>query len=132
MHGFIKFNKGMLKMPVFWQVWVAVLVVTNLAPIFFLPRLEAQVVLGTLLASMVLMTLLTGRFGFTRIVGLGHILWFPMLAFLVARLGDIPANSAFGIWIRAIIVLNGISLVIDTIDAIRYIAGDRKETVPGL
>ena len=132
MKAFIKFNRGMLKMPVLWQVWVAVLVAINVVPIFFLQWLEARVVLGTLLASLALMTFLTGRFGFTRMVGLGHILWVPMLAFLVTRLGDIPSNDAFGIWIRAVIVLNGISLAIDAIDVIRYIAGDRGETVTGL
>lgn len=133
MHAFIKFNKGMLQMPVLWQVWLAALVAANLVvPMFFLQRLEARVVLGTILASMTLMTWLTGRFGFTRIIGLGHILWVPMLAFLFARLGDIPAGDAFGIWIRALIVLNGVSLVIDAVDVIRYIAGDREETVAGL
>ncbi len=133
MKAFIKFNKGLLKMPVLWQIWLAVLVATNLVvPMFFLQRWEARVVLGTILASLALMTFLTGRYGFTRILGLGHILWVPMLAFLVARLGDIPDNDAFGIWIRAVIVLNSLSLVIDAFDVIRYIAGDREETVPGL
>ncbi len=133
MNAFIKFNKGMLGMPLHWQLWVMLLVAANmLAPMFFLHHLESQVVLGTFLASMVLMVLLTSRFGFTRIVGLGHILWVPMLAFLFIRLGDIPANDAFGVLIRALFVLNGISLVIDAVDAIRYIAGERQETVPGL
>ena len=92
MNAFIRFNRGMLKMPLQWQLWVMLLVAANLvAALFFLRRLEAQVVLGTFGASMILMTLLTGRFGFTRIVGLGHILWIPMLAFLFTRLGDIPA-----------------------------------------
>ena len=133
MKAFIEFNRGMLKMPLHWQLWVMLLVAANLvAALFFLRRLEAQVVLGTFGASMILMTLLTGRFGFTRIVGLGHILWIPMLAFLSLRLGDIPVSDAFGIWIRALFLLNGISLVIDATDAIRYIAGDRRETVRGL
>ncbi len=133
MYAFIKFNKGVFKMPVLWQVWLAALVAANLVvPMFFLQRLEARVVLGTMLASMALMTYLTGRFGFTRMLGLGHILWIPMLAFLLMRLGDIHADDAFGLWIRAVIVLNGISLAIDAIDVVRYIAGDRKETVPGL
>ncbi len=133
MNAFIKFNKGVFKMPVLWQVWLAALVATNLVvPMFFSQRLEARVVLTTFLASLALMTFLTGRFGFTRIVGLGHILWVPMLAFLVVRLGDIPDNDVFGIWLRAVIVLNGISLVVDAIDVIRYIGGDREETVPGL
>ena len=133
MNAFVKFNKGLLRMPIHWQLWLMVLVAVNMiGPLFFLHHLEAQVVLGTILASMMLMTWLTGHFGFTRILGLGHILWVPMLAFLFARLGDIPAGDAFGIWIRALIVLNGVSLVIDAIDVIRYIAGDRAETVAGL
>jgi len=133
MKAFLKFNKGMLKMPLHWQLWLMLLVTANVVtPFFFLHRLEARVVLGTILASMTLMTLLTARFGFTRIVGLGHILWIPMLAFLLARLGGTPAVDAFGVWIRALFVLNGVSLVIDAADVIRYIAGERSETVPGL
>ena len=133
MYAFMKFNRGMLKMPLQWQLWVILLVAANmLAPMFFLNHLESQVVLGTFLASMVLMVFLTSRFGFTRIVGLGHILWVPMLAFLLTRLGGIPANDAFGVLIRALIVLNGMSLVIDAVDIFRYVAGERQETVPGL
>ena len=133
MNAFSNFNRGILKMPVQWQLWVMLLVAANLiAPLFFLPQLEALVVLGTFLASMALMTILTGRFGFTRIVGLGHILWIPMLAFLFTRLDSIPPVDGFGIWIRALFLLNGISLVIDAIDVFRYLGGERRETVPGL
>jgi hypothetical protein len=133
MNAFIKFNRGMLKMPLQWQLWVLLLVSANVvAPFFFLHHLEAKVVLGTILLSMMLMTFLTARFGFSRIVGLGHILWIPMLAFLFSRLIDIPADDAFGIWIRALFVLNGMSLVFDAADVVRYIAGERNETVTGL
>ena len=133
MYAFMKFNRGMLKMPLQWQLWVILLVAANmLAPMFFLNHLESQVVLGTFMASMVLMVFLTSRFGFTRIVGLGHILWVPMLAFLFMRLGGIPVNDAFGVLIRALFVLNGMSLVIDAVDIFRYVAGERQETVPGL
>ena len=47
-------------------------------------------------------------------------------------MGDLPGDDAFGIWIQALIVLNSVSLVIDAVDVIRYIAGDRAETVAGL
>jgi len=44
MHAFIKFNKGLMKMPIHWQLWLALLVVANgVIPLFFLNRLEAQV-----------------------------------------------------------------------------------------
>ena len=132
MDAFIKFNKGMLKMPIHWQLWLLLLVSVNLiVPLFFIDRLEAQVVVGTLLASMMLMTLLTARYGFTRILGLGHILWFPLLYFLWTRLG-VPTDDVFGIWIRVVMGLNAISLVVDATEVIRYVRGERAETVKGL
>jgi hypothetical protein len=133
MRAFMKFNKGMMKMPIQWKLWLALLVTANMVvPLFFLGRLEAQVVLGTLLISMMLMTVLTALSGFTRLLGLGHIFWFPLLYFLWTRLGQIPADDFFGIWVRGLMVINATSLVIDVVDVISYIAGDREETVKGL
>ncbi len=79
-----------------------------------------------------LMSLLTARFGFTRILGLGHILWIPLVGWLAFRLGQNPADDAFGMWIRGVMLLNTVSLVIDGVDVFRYAAGDRKELVAGL
>ena len=119
-------------MPLPWQLWLMLLVAANLlVPLFFIERLEAPVVVGTLLASMMLMTFITARTGFTRLLGLGHFLWFPLLYFLWIRLDQIPASDFFGIWIRVLMVLNAVSLVVDVIDVVRYIRGDRAETVEG-
>ena len=133
MTAFIKFNKGLMYLPIRWQNWLLLLVTANLiVPLFYLHRLEAQVVIGTLMASMAFMTILTDLTGFTRLLGLGHIFWLPLLYFLWSRLGHIPTSDFFGIWIRAVIILNSISLIIDVSDVMRYIAGDRIETVQGL
>lgn len=133
MKSFIKFNKGVMSMPIHWQLWLMLLVTANMIiPLFFLNRLEGQVVVGTMVASVILMTVLTGLSGFGRLLGLGHILWIPLLYFLWTRLGQIPADDFFGIWIRVLMALNAASLVIDATDVIRYLAGDREETVPGL
>ncbi len=130
MGAFIKFNKGMMKMPIHWRLWLALLVVVNFViPLFFLNRLEAQVVAGTLIASVILMTGLTALSGFTRLLGLGHILWIPLLYFLWMRLEQNPVDDLFGLWLRALMILNAASLIIDAIDVGRYIAGDRSETV---
>ena len=133
MRAFIKFNKGMMKMAVSVRLWLMLLVTVNLVvPLFFLNRLEAQVVVLTFLASAMLMTFLTASSGFTRLLGLGHILWIPLLLFLWTRIDQIPADDLFGIWLRVLIMANAISLVIDTIDVTRYISGAREETVQGL
>ncbi len=133
MNAFIKFNKGIMRAPIYVRLWLMLLIFSNLVvPLFYLHRVEAQVVLGALLASVILMTGLTGLSGFTRLIGLGHIFWLPLLYFLSTRLDQIPSDEVFGGWIRVLIGLNAISLVIDGVDALRYIAGDRAETVKGL
>ncbi len=134
MRAFLKFNKGILRMPLQWRLWMMLLMTANVVvPLFFfLGRLEAQVVLAAILSSLVLFTLLTARGGFTRLLGLGHIQWVSLIWFLGTRLGEVPPDDFYGIWIRAVIALNATSLAIDAVDVIRYVAGDRKETVPGL
>ncbi len=133
MHAFIKFNKGIMSMPIYWQLWLMLLVTFNLIiPLFFLNRLEAQVVVGALVASMTLMTVLTAISGFTRLLGLGHIFWIPLLYFLWMRLEQNPADDFFGLWLRVLMTLNAVSLMIDAVDVGRYIAGDRSETVEAL
>ena len=130
MNAFLRFNQGMLSMPTPSRLWLLVLVAFNaLAPMFFLPRLEALATLGALAVSMSLMTLLTHWTGFSRLLGLGHVAWVPLLLFLWTRLGSAPADEPFGLWIRGVIALNAISLVIDASDVIRWLAGERGETV---
>ncbi len=133
MHAFMRFNKGLLAMPLHLQAWVLLLISVNIVtPLFFLGHVEAQAVLAAGALGMVFMTALTDRFGFSRIIGLGHIAWVPLLGFLWSQLPDIPATDALGIWLRAVIVLDATSLVFDAVDAVRFARGDRAETVPAL
>ena len=121
MQGFIKFNKGVLRMSWPVKAWLLLLVAANaVAPLFFLGRLEAQAVLAAMMIGATLMSLLTARFGFSRILGLGHILWIPLVGWLAFRLGQIPAEDPFGLWIRGVMLLNAVSLVIDIADVVRY------------
>ena len=127
--AFIKFNRGILQMPLPWQLWSLLLITVNLiVPLFFLSYLEAQVVVVTFITNLLLMTVLTARYGFTRIVGLGHIFWIPLLFFLGLRQNELLGNDLFGIWMTVLITLNATSLVIDAVDVIRYLARERYET----
>jgi hypothetical protein len=105
------------------------LTINMVLPLFFLNRMEAWIVLGALLASIILMTILTAHVGFTRLLGLGHIFWLPLIYFLLNRLDEIPAYQFYGIWVRSVMAINASSLIIDSIDVIRYITGDREEMV---
>jgi hypothetical protein len=133
MKSFIRFNRGMMRMPSYLQVWLLLLVAVNaVIPFFFLGRLEAQMVLGIMVVNAILMTLLTSLTGFSRLLGLGHYPWFPLLYFLWTRLDQIPADDFFGIWIRVLMIVNALSLAVDTVDTFRWVAGEREETVQGL
>ena len=97
----------------------------NLFSIFFLPRTEAWVVLGTGLLAATIMTALHTKLGYVRLVGIGHFVWFPMLIWLGFRLDNIPEGTLFKGWILTLIAMDTVSLLLDTIDLIRYLRGER-------
>ena len=130
MNAFIRFNRGLFRLPVGVRLWMVLLVSANLIlPVIYFQQSEARIVLLTFFAGILLMVVITGTSGFTRLVGLGHIFWVPLVLFLVSRLGSIPATDAYGIWIRSVIALNTISLVLDAIDVVRFARGERSEIV---
>lgn len=130
--GVVRFVKGSRHSGRTVLAWVTVLALVNgIAPLAFLTRLEAQVVLATFIASFFLMIWLTMRYGFTRILGAGHVLWVPLVVFLLVRANELEMD-VYGLWVGTVIVLNVISLMIDVRDVMRYAGGDREETVKGL
>ena len=120
-------------MPLAWKPWLLLLLAANMiVPLLFITRTEAQVVFGTALAGGALFSLLTALAGFTRLICLAHIVWVPLVVYLALRLPEFPPHDAYGVWIRAVIALNLGSLVLDTINVVRYLRGDRAEMVEGL
>ncbi|NIL96672.1 MAG: hypothetical protein GTO53_04500 [Planctomycetales bacterium] len=131
--AFVRYHKGMGRMPWYWRPFLAALFVANLVmPLVFITRAEAQVVFLTTIANSALFTLLTAAQGFTRLLSLAHLPWIPLIYYLATRLDDLPADNAYGIWLRVLLVLNAASLMIDTVNVIRFLAGDRGELVTGL
>lgn len=123
----IRFIKTMMLMPKPWLAWLSVLVITNmLIPLYFIHTLEAKVVLIAIICSITIMTAVFSIKGFVRLLGIGHIPWIPMIPWLFTRLEHTSFGNLFGYWMVAIIVLNVISLIIDAIDVIRYIRGERR------
>ena len=130
MNAFIKFNRGILQLPILVRVWLMLLMSVNLlAPIIYIQRSEARIVLLTFLASFLLMVLITGASGFTRLLGLGHVLWVPLLFFLFSRLDSISVGGSYSAWMRSVIALNSISLVLDLVDVVKFARGERSEIV---
>ncbi len=91
--------------------------------------MEAKIVLGVVLISATILMALFARLGYVRLLGIGHILWVPMIAWLWSRLDQIGTESLFGKWLLIVIVIDSISVVIDAIDVLRYIRGERTPSV---
>lgn len=127
MKAMINFTKTMMIMPIHWQAWLGVLVGVNIvAPLFFIHTLEAQVVLAMGIVGLAIMSVIFSMKGFVRLMGIGHLGWLPLVFWLGTKLEHVPADSAFGYWLIAVIVLDSLSLIIDTIDLLRYIKGERQ------
>ena len=129
MNTILGLMKDVLKMKPHWAAFVGLLLAINMiGPLFFLSSLEAKVVLGTIMGNAMLMMILYAEFGFVRLLGAGHILWLPMLPWLVSRLCTLP-TSALTYWLWAIVVIDGFAAIIDITDVVRYIRGERAPTV---
>lgn len=123
-------TKSMLKIPLPWQLWLVLLVVTNfVTPLFFLSTPEAQATLGAFFLSLFTMTGIHRRLGYVRLLSAGHIFWVPLVIWFGVRLTETNLSTAFGIWLVTVTILNTISLVIDTVDVIRYFRGERAPLV---
>jgi len=127
MKAMIGFTKGLMSMPMPWLVWLGLLLAVNVVgPIYFFEALEAKVVLVAFLASVGLMTAIFAAKGFVRLLGIGHIFWVPMVPWLWIRLDQVGPGEPIGYWITAVIILDSISLIIDGIDVLRYLKGERQ------
>jgi hypothetical protein len=123
----IQFLKAVMMMPKPWLAWIGLLVSANmLVPLYFIQTLEAKVVLVAMLCGVIIMTAIFGAKGFVRLLGIGHIPWVPMIPWLFTRFDNTSLESFFGYWLAAVIVLNTHSLIIDAMDVVRYIKGERQ------
>jgi len=121
---FIGFNKAILSMPKPWQAWVVILVLANLVlPFFFAGKAEAiDVLIGTVTGMLFMMTLFS-KFGFVRLLGLGHFPWLFTVPWLGLQLSRNTEGGLFYYWLFAVVVLDSISLVIDAVEVVRYWRG---------
>jgi hypothetical protein len=108
--------------PRLWCVW---LVGVNAACLLFITHIEAQVVLAVTAIVVAAQTLLYERTGFTRVLGTTHVMWIPMFAWMATRLDTIANEPALANWLLLLFITNLVSLVVDTIDAIRFLRGER-------
>ena len=121
-----RFVIELLQQPVWIPVWMLFLMIVNVASVGFFNQLLAKVIFVTFILSVMLMMGLYSRFGFEKILGMGHILWIPLLVYVLM---EIPtARDTFKSYLIILSISIVISLVFDIVDVWKYFTSQKVAT----
>jgi len=130
------FAEAAATQPLHLQIWFAWLVgVMFLAPVALIAFAQSRRIgLVCLIVALVtgpVMMWLYAQVGYVRLLGLGHVvLWTPLLVWLWPRLRSGALNGLPLIIAWVFFGTLGASLVIDYLDVIRWVVGDRASLIP--
>ncbi len=114
----LRFFVELMQQPLWVSLWVLFLMLVNMASLVFWQEAVAQLIFMNFLASAMLMMGLYARFGYTKILGLGHVPWIPLLAYMIIQIP--AAEASFRRYLLVLSISMAISLVLDTIDVWKY------------
>ncbi len=117
------FAGDLLKQPVWIPIWVSALMVVNMVSLAFWSQPLAKVIFVTFLMSAMLMMGLYAKFGFERILGLGHVFWIPLLVYLLVHLRH--AEGEFQTYLIVLSLCIGASLLFDAVDVWKFLSSNR-------
>jgi hypothetical protein len=119
---------GVRRMPLIWQIWIGILALANgVLPLFFLDELIAWLVLTGAVTGLLVGFALVKVTGFTKLLGLMHAPWVPVNVLQFHTLFYKDLNEELFYWLMFSAVVSFISLVIDCIDVMEYLQGNRKD-----
>jgi hypothetical protein len=118
------FMAELFKQKLWIIVWVNILMMVNLAGVFFWQEPLAQVVFYTFMVTATFMMLLYYKFRFERILGLGHVLWLLLVPYLALQYSQL--SGAIQYYVLSVIIVNSISLVFDINDVYIYFSEKRQ------
>lgn len=112
------FFSELMKQPILVPIWVFVLMCVNVASITFWSASLAKVIFATFMVSAAMMMGLYSLFGFEKILGLGHVLWIPLLLYILTQLPN--TEGGFFTYLIILSLSITVSLVFDIIDTLKY------------
>lgn len=119
----LRFFIELMQQPVWVPVWVFFLMAVNVASVWFWNEPLAKVIFVTFVFSAMLMMGLYSRFGFDKILGMGHIVWIPLIVYLLMEIQTV--RDTFKSYLIILSISIAISLVLDIVDVWKYFT-DRK------
>lgn len=108
----------LMKQTIWIPIWIMVLMIVNMGSLFFWHEELAQIIFITFMASAMIMMFLYSHFGFEKILGLGHILWIPLLIYIVIQIPT--AEQSFQQYLIVLSIIITASLILDIIDVFKY------------
>jgi hypothetical protein len=120
-----RFFIELMQQPLWVAIWVFFLMLINIASVGFWSEPLAKVIFVTFMFSAMLMMGLYSRFGFEKILGLGHVLWIPLIIYLLI---EIPGTrDMFKSYLIMLSISIFISLVLDIVDVYKYINSRKSD-----
>lgn len=123
-----KFFVELSRQPLWIPLWVSVLMLVNAASAAFWSEPAAKLIFVTFVMSSSLMMGLYSRFGFSKILGLGHVLWIPLLLHVLTGLPG--TGGAFRGYLVVWSVFTAVSLAFDVVDVGKYWKSGRRLSLP--
>ncbi len=121
----LRFFVELMQQPIWIPIWLFFLMIINVASLGFWHEPLAKIIFITFMTSAMLMMGLYSRFGFEKILGLGHILWVPLLVYVLTQLPIVEAF--FKSYLVVLSISLAISLAFDITDVWKYFT-NRKST----
>ena len=123
--AFEVFSAGIHSLDWYWLSWIYLMVLINgIIPFFFLPRFTSIIVLISATTGFFLGLILTHALGYSRILGLMHLPWIPMVSFQMYYFykQKFKPKSLHDYWFILSLLISVLSLAIDFHDIFSYIS----------
>ena len=135
MEAFQAFDADVQKLPQWVQIWMDIIGFSLMISIVTLligkaTRMLGLYVLGTIVATIVIMVFMHAQMGMVRLLGIVHVvLWTPMVFVLWRRLSTDPPKRIYAMAIILLMVISSAALLFDYYDVARWILGERAPIV---
>ncbi len=116
-----------LAQPSWVVIWVMIMSGLHIAALpFAIKDWRPRVMVIAMILNVILMSALFHKYGYTRILGLAHVIvWTPLLAYLWKSRNLHPDRKWTGRFVKLAMSIIFISLLFDYSDVFRYVMGDR-------
>ena len=113
------------------RLWLLTMIISQfVAPLFFLEHTAALWMSAAFFLGGSIMGLMHMNMGITKAMGIAHIVWLPGMALIYRDLLSGGYSGPYFVWLVTAAVLGTICLLIDTLDVIAYLRGNRVQTAP--